>query len=408
MTDLTIRPLTPDELPDMVRAFQRLFGEETTPDSQAAEIDPLDPSRCVGAFAADRIVGHVGIYPLDIAVPGATAPLCAITLVFVDTTHRRKGLGKALMLRAMHQADEPVAALWASRPGFYERLGFEAGMASSLMSIDVGDTVPLRPNAPTLDDVRRVPPAIAEIDLPRVYDQARQFRPGLTSRDTRWWKHRFIGDAEWRRFGGGELQTVVAYRDDEPVAYAIFNLKSSFDHLGPNHEMIVHEAVAINPVDEAALLAWLCQVDLVGKVTAWWRPADDALNFCLVQPRHAETKTTESLYVRILDVPKAIAARHYFADLSCVVRIVDDHLERNNGVWRFTLGASGGRAERIADSAAVDCTMDIRGLAALWLGGYSVHTLIGAQLITIHTPALTLALHQAFSSPVAPWCPEVW
>lgn len=408
MHNLSIRALTQEELPEAIRAFQLLFGDEPNEQSQAAEIDPLDASRCLGAFDQGRIVGHVGIYPLDITVPGGIAPLCAITLVFVDTTHRRMGLGKEMMLQTMAQADEPVAALWASRPGFYERLGFEAGIQSSLTTIEVGDSVPLRPNTPQLEDVRRVSHEVAAIDLPKVYDQARAMHPGLTNRNANWWKHRFIGDAEWRRYGGGELQTVVAYRDDQPVAYAIYNLKPSYDHLGPNHEMIVHEAVAANPLDEAALMTWLCQVDLVGKVTAYWRPSDDPLRFCLVQPRYAEQKMTEALYIRILDVPKAISARHYFADVDCVLRIHDEHFETNSGTWRLSLRESGSQAERVADSTPIDATMDIRALAALWLGGYTVQPLAGAGLITFHNPDLFIPLTKAFHSPVAPWCPEIW
>lgn len=414
MSHVEIRHLTKDDVASAEQAFAVLFGESQNAERAAAETAPLVPERAMGAFDGGRIVGHVGVLPLDISVPGAqvyaaeTADICAITLVFVDTTHRRKGLGKELITQVLSEAHEPVAALWASRPGFYEKLGFEPAMSSALCTISSDDHVPLRTHAPEPERVDRiVDTEIAARDLPIIYDQARAYRPGMTSRDTSWWQHRFIGDAEWRRYGGGELQHVIAYRGDHPVAYAIYNLTPKFDQFGPNHEMTIHECVGINATEEAALMGWLCQVDLVGKISAYWRPTDDGFTQSLVQRRSNHEQVTEALYIRILDVAKAIASRKYGTRCAYVVRINDDLLP-NSGLWRFALSPEGGTAERLDDGIEADLTLDIRALAGIWLGGYPLNAFIGAGLATVHNPKAFLSIHQAFHSPVAPWCPEVW
>lgn len=414
MSTLEIRNLTQDDVVRAEQAFAVLFGEPQDAARNAAEIAPLTAERCVGAFDNGRIVGHVGVYALDMSVPGAQVyqggitDLCAITLVFVDTTHRRKGLGKRLMMKAFEEAHEPVAALWASRPGFYEKLGFEPAIPSALCTISTADLVPLRKHAPTPERVDRIlDPTIAERDLPIIYDQARAYRPGMTNRDTSWWQHRFIGDAEWRRFGGGELQHVIAYRDDKPVAYAIYNLTPKHDQYGPNHEMTLHESVAINASEEAAMMGWLCQVDLVGKISAYWRPTDDGFIQSLIQRRSIHEQVTEALYVRILDVAKAIAGRKYYATGEFVVRIEDDLLD-NTGTWHLSLSPEGGEAVRVGASTTTDITLDIRALAGIWLGGYSLNAFVGSGLAVINNPEAYIPFHQAFHSPIAPWCPEVW
>ena len=414
MSTVDIRTLTQADLKLAEQAFAVLFGEPQDPKRNLAETDPLAAHRCVGAFDHDRIVGHVGVLPLDISVPGATyhscgtAPVCGISLVFVDTTHRRKGLGKRLMMQALRDATEPVAALWASRPGFYERLGFEPAILSGLCTITSNDHVPLRSQAPIPERVDRVNEAVAARDLPIIYDQARAYRPGMTSRDDNWWQYRFIGDAEWRRFGGGELQHVVAYRNDQPVAYAIYNLTPKHDQFGPNHDMTLHECVGINAMEESALMGWLCQVDLVGKISAYWRPTDDGFAQSLEPRRTIHEQVTESLYVRIINVADAIASRAYARQGTFIVRIVDDLFADNTGVWRWTLGPEGGEATRVEDTQSPALTLDIRALAGIWLGGYSLNAFQGAGLATVHDPDAGIAFHQAFHSPVAPWCPEVW
>lgn len=408
MQSLEIRHLTPDEVAGAEQAFALLFGEPQNEDRNRAETDPLDPQRCVAAFDAGRIVGHVGVIPLAISVPGGRADLCAITLVFVDTTHRRQGLGKTMMVKALTEASEPVAALWASRPGFYERLGFEPAVASAIRTITSDDVVPLRSSAPQPERVVRADEAIQRRDMPIVFDQAMAFRPGMTARSEAWWGHRFIGDAQWRRYGGDALQHVVAYRDEKPVAYAIYNLIPKQDQKGPNHEMIIHECVAINSYEEAAMMGWLCQVDLVGKINAHWRPMDDGFVQTLVQRRTIHDQVTDALYIRILNVADAIAKRSYFATGSVTIRITDDLIADNAGLWAVTFGPEGGQATRLPEDTPADLTMDIRALAGLWLGGHSLNAFIGAGLVTIHNPEVSLLVHQAFQSPVSPWSPEVW
>lgn len=414
MSKVEIRHLTQDEVAGAEQAFAILFGEPQDAERNAAETAPLAAERCVGAFDDGRIVGHVGIFPLDMSVPGAqvyageVTDLCAITLVFVDTTHRRKGLGKRMMMKALEEAHEPVAALWASRPGFYEKLGFEPAIPSALCTITTDDFVPLRKHAPEPERVERVlDTTIAARDMPIIYDQARAYRPGMTSRDASWWQHRFIGDAKWRRYGGGELQHVIAYRGDKPVAYAIYNLTPKHDQYGPNHEMTLHECVGVNATEEAALMGWLCQVDLVGKISAYWRPTDDGFVQSLVQRRANHEQITEALYVRILDVCKAIAGRKYYATGDFIVRLEDDLLP-NTGTWRFSLSPEGGTAKRLDETIEADISLDIRALAGIWLGGYPLNAFVGAGLAIIHNPASFIPFHQAFHSPVAPWCPEVW
>jgi predicted acetyltransferase len=81
------------------------------------------------------------------------------------------------------------------------------------------------------------------------------------------------------------------------------------------------------------------------------------------------------LWVRVLDVPVALAARPWSADGSVVIE-VDDPLGHAAGRWRVHTDA--GRAEVTRTDDAPDVRLAADTLGSLYLGGVSVATLHGA------------------------------
>ena len=84
------------------------------------------------------------------------------------------------------------------------------------------------------------------------------------------------------------------------------------------------------------------------------------------------TSVSEFLWIRVLDVERALAARPWTADGRVVVE-VDDALGHAAG--RFAVETSGGRAQvtRVDDPA--DVTLTAETLGALYLGGPRVGVL---------------------------------
>jgi predicted acetyltransferase len=84
------------------------------------------------------IVAGASAFAFDLTVPGGTLPAGGVTVVGVLPTHRRRGILTQLMraqLEDLHERGEPLACLWASEGGIYERFGY--GMAALCGEIDL-------------------------------------------------------------------------------------------------------------------------------------------------------------------------------------------------------------------------------------------------------------------------------
>ena len=68
-------------------------------------------------------------------------------------------------------------------------------------------------------------------------------------------------------------------------------------------------------------------------------PVDDALLHLLVDPRAVVPKVNDNLWVRLLDLPVALAGRRYAAPVDVVLEVTDTRLPANAGRWRLTTGA---------------------------------------------------------------------
>ena len=66
------------------------------------------------------------------------------------------------------------------------------------------------------------------------------------------------------------------------------------------------------------------------------RPVDDPLLFQLADPRRARPRLKDALWVRIIDVPGALAGRRYSGPVDVVIEVRDDLLPANAGRWRLT------------------------------------------------------------------------
>src|SRR5699024_9325091 len=89
------------------------------------------------------------------------------------------------------------------------------------------------PGAPLDETVtlRQVDPAAARRDLAAVFDAARAGRPGMWSRDDRWWGDR-THDPEHARAGRTPLRCVVVDGATGPRGYAMYAVKPGSNDYG--------------------------------------------------------------------------------------------------------------------------------------------------------------------------------
>ncbi len=150
----------------------------------------------------------------------------------------------------------------------------------------------------------------------------------------------------------------------------------------------------------------------MSEIRATNRPADDPLLFQLADPRRARPQVSDGMWVRLVDLPRALASRAYSAPVDVVLEVTDSLLTANAGRWRLRAagradGPGGATScERTSDPA--DIALDVRDLGAAYLGGTRLGSLAAAGLVTELRPGTLGPLSAAMTWDPAPWCPTIF
>ncbi|MGD2051471.1 MAG: GNAT family N-acetyltransferase [Acidimicrobiia bacterium] len=403
---IVIRPITEDEVVDFQKACVDVFGGEFLQEAsdRFSANHPLE--RTATAFEGATIVGTSADMPFDLTVPGGVLPLAGLTMVTVRPTHRRRGVMSSMVRVYMDQAHErgdPVGGLWAAEWPIYGRFGFGVATDAVALAFD-GRQVEIagEPSGHTLtqlgeDEVRDV--------LPAVYERARRRRPGTLGRSLAWWDERLLFDPPQWRHGASASRHVVASIGDAVTGYVTYRQKPHWDGGHAVGEVQVTEVIAIDGDTERALWRFLSRIDLHPKVRWEHGPADPALIWLASDGRKVERRVDDGLWVRLIDVPAALAGRRYQMDGTLAIRVVDAFCPWNDGTFRLSVEEGAAECERSDSDPHI--TLSASTLAALYLGGRSATVLADAGLIE-GTAEAVVAADTMFRWDRAPWCPEVF
>jgi predicted acetyltransferase len=162
----------------------------------------------------------------------------------------------------------------------------------------------------------------------------------------------------------------------------------------------VRELIAVDAATEHALWTRMLNFDLVAHVTTHHQPLDGLLATSLERLPSLDTRVWDNVWVRVIDVPRALEARRYSHPVTAVLEVTDALFPQNSGRWRLDGGPDGVRC--VATSDEPDLVLDVRELGSAYLGGTTLTSLVGAGLATAHHPERLGAIASAFQSPVQP------
>ena len=401
---LDTRTLTTDDLDGVWQLLEHAFGGSNVPEDRPVEFALVDPKRFYGTYDGDRPVAAGGSFALTMTVPGGPRPVAAVTWVGVSPTHRRRGLltsMKRRMLDDLHAAGEPLATLWASEGAIYQRFGYGPAAWNVSLSIPSGAAF----NRPVVTgDLRLAVPDAAE--LAPVFDQVAAGRLGWSARDEKWWTYR-LHDPEHSRSGAAPLLSVVADGPSGPTGYALYSTKQQWEGGVSSSTVIVRELVAADASTHARLWRYLLDLDLMKTVTAYFAGIDDPVLHLLAEPRSAQPRLKDNLWVRLVDVPTALAQRSYATEVDVVLDVIDDFCPWNSGKWRLSAGPDG--ATCTSTTAEADLRVDVGDLGAAYLGGSTLVARAAAGHVHEQRPGALAAASLAFSWPgPAPYAPMVF
>jgi len=302
-------------------------------------------------------------------------------------------------------AGEPVAALWASEAAIYARFGYgfaarHAATTVSTAGARVAPGVPAPGGRMTLME-----PAAAVERIAPLYDRLRRQRVGHLGRTGVWWKRR-TQDSERLRQGRGALRAAVHEDDGGTVdGYALYGVKPGWES-GPDGTVQVRELIADGPGATAAMWSFLVGLDLTRRVEWQFSPPDEPLGELLESPQLARVVIGPNLWIRLVDVPAALAARTYAAPVDVVLEVDDAFCPWNAA--RYRLAAVDGRAACERTDAPPDIALSAADLGAAYLGGTRLAALRDVGRVRELRPGAVDRASLAFGAVREPWCPEVF
>jgi len=403
-----IRTATPETVRAFLAPLVIAFGEELTD----AEFDDwrrtLEPDRLVAAFDGERPVASAAAFTFRLTVPGGEVAAAGVTAVGVEPGHRRQGLLRSLMrqqLDDVRQRGEPVAVLWASESAIYQRFGYGLGTLSGSFEIERERTAWLRAWEPE-GRMRLVDEAEALATFPPVYERMRAVTPGALTRTEDWWRWGTLRDAEYSRRGASPKFRYLYEVGGAAEGYAIYRVKTDWDDRGPKGQVLVVEAMASTPRAERAVWSFLFGVDLMRSTKAGRVQVPHPLLLELADPRALGFTTGDGLWVRLVDLPTALAARRYGAAGTLVLEVADAFCPWNAGRWRLAAAGEPGDAVATLErtDAPADVSLDVADLAAAYLGAFRPSDLARADRVEELVPGALRRADLLFAADRTPWC----
>lgn len=395
---ITMRTAVESDWESICRADGRAFGFSYTPEHMERARTVFDTSRFELALDGREIVGVVAVVGLQVTLPGGgQLPIGGLTWVSTAATHRRQGVLTRLMQRSLDDIDrrgEPVATLFASEGGIYERYGFGVASQVRVTTID-RRLAKLRPEfAPEPGTVRFVEGDAAIAHVSAVWSRFHGMRSGEVDRNEAW--HRYLYERYASSRDGFGSALYLAHRD----GFATYRIQDDWNDGQPAFKLNVVELVATTGEAHAALWHTLLGVDLVGVITSRQVPIDDPLPYLLTNPRALHTTgLIDGVWVNIRDVAVCFSARTYGTTDRLVVEV--DAVR-----WAIDGGPEGASCRRVRTRP--DLTTDHPSLGALLLGGVRPSALAAGRRLHARSPEVLRRADAFFLTSPAPHCQTMY
>lgn len=406
---MEIRSTTDEDLDVFVDTLHAAFGRfPETPAEGGGGVwwSALEMDRNLLAMTADgRPVGTAGAYSFALTLPGETlVPAAGVTAVGVLPTHRRQGVLSAMMrhqLAELRARGEFLSVLLASEAPIYGRFGYGPATYTQRLTVPCHQAAFALPRAHgtagapasgsdtgSVELLRRA--ECGEI-LEQVYDRYRRTQPGALSRPHRWWA---LGAGQPPLSPAPRYIAVHRDADGVPDGYASYSVESG--------TLTVDETITTDDAVFTALARFVLEHDLVTQVVFKHFPPEHPLRWQLADFRAGEVSDdTDWLWVRLLDVPRALTARGWFMDGELVLDVDDPFLGEHG---RYLLTVRDGKADCVPTDQEPDLSLDVSDLGSVYLGGTAPSTLIRAGHIRAHRPGAATLADALFRADRSPHC----
>ncbi len=343
----------------------------------------------------NRVAGGMAFYRMGQWFGGKPVPCAGISGVAISPVDRGTGACHQMLrsvLREVREEGISISSLFASAQHVYRRLGFDHAGVYTQYSIPItaiacsDRTLPIhRFLTPPLEPLRRVAEAMASVNN----------------------GHLQRTDGLWQRLlnpydGDGTITYIIGELDD-PQGYAIF--RPGKRDGGVPQPLISTDVAANTPSALRRLLTLVHDHRSMCDQFEWFGAPNDMIPF-FASEQFVDIKFIMRWFLRILDVPAALAARGYDESLDgeLHLEVHDDLIEENNGQWIMRL--QNGSVEVVRGGSGA-LRLNVRELASMYSSYYSAQQLRQfGGLETANVRQLEFA-DRVFAGP-SPWVPELY
>ena len=380
---LEIREPRDDELDEVAYIGAYSFHGDRSPEALEHRRSLYTVLRPLAAFQRGHPVASLTLLPLAMAVNGGSQPFAGVASVASLPEHRRKGYAGRLLTRAlemMRDEGQVLSGLYTPHFALYRRYGWMLAVRALRYSFRPRDIALTAPGGPRGEAIRVSHEEWAGLDA--VYRAFIARRNGYLHRSEQWWQQGVLRDFFERR--QDDLDVAVWVNDKEWRGYAVYEIKGWSD-AGPR--LRVRDFVALDSEAYAGLVRYLLRHDLVSQLQ-WWAPLDDPFLSLLDDPGPVQVDYGPGIFLRIVDVAGAFAARPCLAEASgrrLTLELTDEAAPWNAGCCR--LEADDGHTLARKCEGPSDLSMDVSVLAALFNGFLSPSEAARGGLVKGHSEA---------------------
>jgi predicted acetyltransferase len=399
-----IRPCTADELKDYGRIVSYVFAEND-PGGMENELATTQPDWTTCAFVDGQMAGTLGAFPFTVRLNGAPVSMGGVTAVGTLPQYRRQGLLRQVMrqaLETMRERGQSYAILWASMAAIYQRFGY--GMASTEVNYRFD------PRYAGFQAPREVPGSIEMMSkedafpvLKQIYVQSATPRNLYIHRSTPLW------EVSTLRAKKDEKLHIAVFRneDGEPRGHLVYlTAERHGSDPGPAQVMTVKDFIALDMDAYRGLWEFIRRHDLVGTVEMRGVVGeDDPAPELLLEPRMLRRSTYDGIWMRVVDVQKAVPQRPY-GDRGELTFAIDgdDMCPWNNG--SYLMETDGTTTDIRRSDRKAEVTMRPNELATLLSGHRAATQLARAGRLEASSDEVLVRADRLFRSNYAPHCPN--
>ena len=394
------------ELAQYGRVVSYVFAEND-PAGMERMLATTQPDWTTCAFVDGRMASTLGTLPFTVRLNGAAVPMGGVTAVGTLPEYRRKGFLRQVMREAlgtMRDRGQAYAILWASMAAIYQRFGYGLVTTKVTYSFDPRYVVFELGQVPS-GAVTMIPNDDALSIIKRLYVQCATPRNLHIHRSMPLWELDTL-----RPRKKDENVYVAVYKNAAGVerGYVVYGTAEMPNHPppGPNQLMTVKDFIALDMDAYRGLWEYIRRHDLVGRVEmSGCIPEDDPAADLLLEPRMLGRQTSDGIWMRIVDVEKAVPQRPYGDRGELAVAVMGDEMcPWNNGT--YMIETDGPTTEIGRTGRTPDLTVSPNALASLLAGHRSAtHLQRAGRIEGASEQALRLA-DRIFRTEYAPHCPN--